>query len=262
MSSIIAFLTDFGSYDGYVGAMKGAVLKILPTATLVDITHEIGPQQILHGALVLENCYAFFPQGTVFVAVVDPGVGTRRKILAVKTRHYYFVAPDNGILDFVLRAEKIKEIVAIQNPRYFGTSSPSATFHGRDIMAPVAARLARGDRIFPRLGPSLKKYKHLAYPEVKKTASVLRGQVLYFDRFGNAITNIRSSDAPKSFWRQASVFLKGKKIKGICRTYGSEKGLISLFNSQGRLEIAVPQGSACELGQLREGEIVVVRKGA
>ncbi|HLG30718.1 MAG TPA: SAM-dependent chlorinase/fluorinase, partial [Candidatus Brocadiales bacterium] len=187
---VITLLTDFGTKDSYVGIMKGIISGINPDANIIDLCHEIGRQDIFEGAYVLYSSYKFFPAGTIHVAVVDPGVGTKRKIICAKIRDYLFLAPDNGILSLVLTDEKPRLIIEVTNKKHF-LPEISNTFHGRDIFAPVAAYLSRG--INPlKLGKRLTKIKRieLPHPDASKQG-VLKGKVIYIDVFGNLITNIR-----------------------------------------------------------------------
>ena len=186
---VIALLTDFGTADHYVGAMKGVMLGICPGATFVDITHEIPPQDVLGGALQLGACWQYFPAGTVFLAVVDPGVGSARRAIAVEADGRRFVAPDNGLLTMVLRApEGGQAHFEISNPRY-AAPLVSRTFEGRDRFAPAAAWLAAGVEL-AALGAPLSDWVRLDIPEPRDLGDRLEGEVLAVDRFGNLITNI------------------------------------------------------------------------
>ena len=188
-SWIITLLTDFGSQDAYAGIMKGVIAGINHRANIIDICHNIPPQDIFNGAYLLSTSYKYFPKGTIHVAVVDPGVGSQRDIVCVKIREHLFLVPDNGLLSFVVQEERPKSIVRVTNDRYF-LPSFSNTFHGRDVFAPVAAYLSLG--IKPRqLGSKINQLKQLDIPrpEVKETGQ-LEGQIIYIDRFGNLITNI------------------------------------------------------------------------
>ena len=190
MPKIITLCTDFCSQDGYVAAMKGAILCIAPDATLVDISHDITPQGILQAAFVLHAAYPYFPPSTVHVVVVDPGVGTSRRALALRTTRGVFVAPDNGVLSAVLRDECVQACVALEDPAYWRTPTVSTTFHGRDIFAPVGAHLANGVPM-TALGPCVQDPVCLA--EVRPTRGphgAVTGHVIHVDTFGNLITSI------------------------------------------------------------------------
>jgi S-adenosyl-L-methionine hydrolase (adenosine-forming) len=168
----ITLTTDFGARDWFAGTMKGVVLGINPRAVIVDLTHEIPPGDIRAGAFALMAACRYFPKGTVHVAVVDPGVGSRRRALAVRTANYLFVGPDNGVLSWALAGEKIKTVRQLENPKYF-LETISRTFHGRDIFAPVAAHLSRGLPL-ERLGRELKDFVHLPWPKPTKTTATVR----------------------------------------------------------------------------------------
>ncbi|MCF6154853.1 MAG: hypothetical protein E3K36_06280 [Candidatus Brocadia sp.] len=191
-SHIITLLTDFGNQDAYVGIMKGVIAGINPSANIIDICHTIPPHDILNGAYLLSTSYQYFPKGTIHVAVVDPGVGSRRDIICVCIRNYIFLVPNNGILSFIVPGEKPKNIIRVTNTKFF-LPSLSNTFHGRDVFAPVAAHLSLG--IKPQqLGSKINQLEHLNIPgpECKKTGQ-LEGRIIYIDRFGNLITNITQS---------------------------------------------------------------------
>ena len=191
---VITLLTDFGVDDEYVGSMKGVVLSIAPEVTLVDISHHIDPQDIVQAAYLIASTYGYFPKNTVHLVVVDPGVGSDRSIIAVRTETQYFVAPDNGVLTFILEKERLTQAVRIENAAYF-LQPVSTTFHGRDIFAPVGAHIARGVRL-NELGPVEDSRNLLRIPIQRPhvtPAGELVGQVVWSDRFGNLITNIDSN---------------------------------------------------------------------
>ena len=173
----IVLLTDFGYQDHYAGVLRGVIASIAPRCPLLDLTHGIEPQNILEGAFQLLQGYSFFPSKTIFVCVVDPGVGTRRMILCAKTKRYYFIAPDNGLLDPVLTREGDYEVRSLENPKFM-KSPASSTFHGRDKMAPAAAHLAKSVRFFSQLGPRLHRIEPLAVPETIRTETAVRGEIL------------------------------------------------------------------------------------
>src|SRR5262245_32283700 len=191
----ITLTTDFGTRDWFVGTMKGVILGIKPRARVVDITHEIAPGDIRGGAFALMASCRYFPKGTLHVAVVDPGVGSRRRAIAVRTANSILIGPDNGVLSWALRGETIQSIRQLENRRYF-LEPVSRTFHGRDIFAPVAAHLSRGVAL-ERLGRELHDLVRLPWPEPVKQREEIRGEIVYIDRFGNAITNIRGERIPK-----------------------------------------------------------------
>ena len=188
--AIIALLSDFGSRDWFAGEMKGAILRVAPKATIVDITHEIEPGAIADAAFTLLSCYQTFPKGTVFCSVVDPGVGSERAAIAVKTDAHFFTGPDNGILSWVLKKEK-KHAVRLIESRDFTSPSTSRTFHGRDIFGPAAAHLAAGAD-FEKIGPLHPRIVELPWPAAIYDNERIVGSIIHIDRFGNAVTTIDS----------------------------------------------------------------------
>jgi len=258
--SIITLTTDFGTGSPYVAAMKGVVLSIDPAATLVDVTHDVRPQDVRHGAIVLDEVAGRFPSGTIHVAVVDPGVGTDRKIVVARIDGRLYVAPDNGLLSRLARRTPPSDLRELTEPRYW-LDPVSATFHGRDVMAPVAAHLSRG--LDPaKLGPPLDHLVMLDWPEPVVSAGRIEGQVLDVDSFGNLTTNIQAAmlaDVPDR--RQVRIQCAGREIEGIRSTYGagSEGALIALVGSTGRLELAIVAGSASQTLGAAIGAAVTVR---
>jgi S-adenosylmethionine hydrolase len=185
---VIALLTDFGTRDAYVGAMKGVVLAVCPDVTLVDLTHDIPPQDVRTGARVLADCCDYYPAGTIFVAVVDPGVGSARRALAIDAGHYRFVGPDNGVLSAALARHQPSRLVELTE-RTYQRPTVSRTFEGRDRFAPAAAWLARGVAV-SQLGRDVSDYARLDWPLAVVTDHDIAGVVDYADRFGNLVTNI------------------------------------------------------------------------
>jgi S-adenosylmethionine hydrolase len=244
--SIIALTTDFGQADGYVGAMKGVILGICPEATLVDICHDIPPQSVHQAAYILSSASPYFPAGTVHLVVVDPGVGSERRPIAVQTQRATYVAPDNGVLGPVLLEEPAQFAVHLSDPA-FRLPRISATFHGRDIFAPVAAHIAAG--CDPRGMGGLLPLQSLVtlptpQPEAQSTGT-WSGQVLHIDRFGNLVTNFRHVNA------DAHVIVAGHHIAGLSHTFSdvAPGKLVAYMGSSGYLEIAVREGhAAIELG--------------
>lgn len=191
MSATIALLTDFGLEDIYVGVMKGVMRAICPQATFIDLTHHVPPQSVRGGALALLHSYAYMPKGTVFLVVVDPGVGSARHPIAVKAQDYMFVAPDNGVLSYTLAELGSYEVVRIQERKFF-SQRVSATFHGRDVFAPVAAHLAAGSATLAQLGEPLADIYQLRKPLLEVQPYRIRGEVTHIDHFGNVLTSIRN----------------------------------------------------------------------
>lgn len=273
---IIALLTDFGVSDAYVGIMKGVMLSICPAARLVDLTHAIQPQNIRQTAYVLLTAYRHFPADTVFVVVVDPGVGTARAPVAVQTGQGTFVAPDNGVLSFVLRREAVRQSVRLENPAY-RLPVTSQTFHGRDIFAPAAAHLACGVPL-AALGPGLDHLVELSEPRLDIMPGEIHGEVLHTDHFGNLITSIGHLrwTAPDRLWldpefgergpgmaldaRACRVTAGAHRLGAVQPTYGAVPPgtLLALVGSSGQLEIAANQGSAAAVLGLAAGSLVTI----
>jgi S-adenosyl-L-methionine hydrolase (adenosine-forming) len=250
MSAIVALLSDFGSEDHYVGAMKGAVLATCPGVTLVDVVHDLPAHDVMAGALALESVYRVFPGGTVFLAVVDPGVGSLRRGLAAAAGGYRFVGPDNGILSLVLAAHEGPEVRALTNAGLF-RFEVSPVFHGRDVFAPVAGHLARG-MAMEEAGPRVLDAVSLRVPPVKRCAPLeWEAVVLHVDRFGNLTTNVTERDLtamgnllPRGT-SDLQVSVEGVVLP-LARTY-SDVAVgepCAVLGSSGRLEVAVNQGSA------------------
>jgi S-adenosyl-L-methionine hydrolase (adenosine-forming) len=248
---LISLLTDFGTRDEYVGVMKAVMADICPQARTVDITHGIDPQDIIHGAFILAAAYRYFPVGTVHVAVVDPGVGSARRILAVECGGYRFVAPDNGLLERVLAEQADAVAVTVENQRYF-LKPVSHTFHGRDIFAAVGAHLAAGLPL-SELGPALERHAMVSgvVPGCRFAApDCLEGTVVAIDRFGNLMTSIDAAAvenlAGRTAGRQLVVELGGRPIGGIVSFYDSvDKDLpLAIIGSRGLLEISINCGNA------------------
>lgn len=190
--NIITLITDFGYKDPYVASMKGVILSINPKVSIVDISHEIHKHDIRAAAILLWASYKYFPPGTIHIVVVDPGVGTTRKGLIVKSRRYYFVGPDNGVLTLASNDDNVEKIVEIKYKSKYTLSKISYTFHGRDVFAPVAAYLSTGIPI-DRFGSITSFSEHITIPKYKFNMGKLSGEIIYIDRFGNAVTNISAS---------------------------------------------------------------------
>jgi len=241
---IVTLTTDFGVGGPYVAAMKGVLLGLAPGAVLVDVCHSISPQNILEGAFVLAGIVDAFPAGAVHLAVVDPGVGTTRRMIAVKAAGQWFILPDNGLITGVLNNREPEGVWEIKNPK-LARSAVSATFHGRDIMAPAAAHLLLGGD--PNdLGPATEKIISLRNFEPTRAGDGFIGEVIFKDPFGNLITNIRAehlAGRPADSW---VAEVAGKRIEGISRTYNQEASgsLIVLIGSGGWIEAAVVNGDA------------------
>lgn len=252
---IITLLTDFGQIDGFVGVMKGVMLNIFPKVRFVDISHEIQSGQIAGAAFLLHTSAGYFPTGAVHLVVVDPGVGSERRPIACQTRNHYFVAPDNGVLEFIYRDEIDFTVYHLNKPGFF-LPHTSNTFHGRDIFAPVAARLASGMAL-AQMGKPITNYARLNIAEPILKPNHIMAQVVHMDRFGNLITLISErildlqEQRPDQFRIQAGT----QSIKGIGKTYSSvgPGELVAYIGSSGYLEIAVRGGNAAEQLQASVG---------
>ena len=240
---LLTLLSDFGDRDVYVGVIKGVVAQINPTLKSFDLTHQIPPQNIAAARFCLMNAYPYFPVGTVHVAVVDPGVGSVRRAIAVEFAQGFLVGPDNGIFSGVLSQSPAITAVELTNPEYWRTSQPSRTFHGRDIFAPVGAHLASGvplKHLGREIDPATLVLLDLA--ECSQTETGIVGCIQYIDHFGNLITNILGSYVQGKSW---CVEMAGLTIPG-CETYGDVKvgDALALVGSHGWVEIAINSGNA------------------
>lgn len=261
LPNLITLTTDFGLQDAYVGQIKGAILRRNIKAVIIDLTHAITAHDILGAAVTIRSSYHYFPRQSVHMVVVDPGVGSQRKILAMQADDHFFIAPDNGALTFLLREKKIQAVHRVANRSLFPREI-SATFHGRDIMAPVAAALADGMEL-SALGPAVgtEKCVQLDIPRPQLDGHGITGRVIHIDRFGNVQTTISAGDLslyqPSSF---DGIFIRSRKINAIASTYSdTEKGeLVAVIDSSGYLEIAVNRGNAAEQINCRIGDPVTV----
>jgi S-adenosyl-L-methionine hydrolase (adenosine-forming) len=255
--AVITLTTDFGTRDTYVAEMKAAILAITRDVHLVDITHEIAPHDVLEGALALEAAAPSFPTDTIHVAVVDPGVGTARRGLAVAAREGVFIGPDNGLFTPFLGGPRWTAFEISE--RQFCRTVVSRTFHGRDVFAPAAAHVARG--LEPaRLGPPVADPVRLPWPEASEARGTIRGAVVHVDRFGNLVTSI-SAEAVASLGPSASVRVAGRALR-LVETYGelAPGRAGALVGSHNRLEIAVNAGNAATLLGARRGSPVIVSR--
>jgi S-adenosylmethionine hydrolase len=240
--ALIALTTDFGTTDAFVGVMKGVIASGAPGVPVIDVTHGVPPQDVLAGALVLRHAVPYFPPGTIHVAVVDPGVGSARRPLCVETNHALLVGPDNGLLSLAAPPETTRRVIHLTEERFFRTPR-SATFHGRDVFAPVAAALASGTLV-ASLGSEISDMKRLHVPVVVREDAHLRGEVLYVDHFGNLVTNIPADALPA----RSTVQIGTTRIHGVAPSYSAGvPGMpLAVVNSWDVLEIAVRDGSARE----------------
>ncbi|MCJ7670140.1 MAG: SAM-dependent chlorinase/fluorinase [Dehalococcoidia bacterium] len=279
MSSIITLTTDFGYDDAYVGAVKGAILSINPEANIIDISHSIKPQNILQAAFILSAAYRYFPKQTIHMAIVDPGVGSERQGIILKAPSAIFVAPDNGILSYIIddlfsvesrplteQAHDLKEIVfkkgleaaAITDPRFW-RHPVSPTFHGRDIFAPVAAGLSLGISPY-EFGEKINSLHVLSIPKPSlDSEGNLVGRVLHVDHFGTLITNIKSNDLPG---KNVMIEVAGYCIQGISDYYAQKEGVMAIVGSSGYLEVSLRDGSACDFLGTAVGDEIKVTSSA
>ena len=241
---IIALLTDFGTRDYFTGAMKGAILSINKRAQIVDITHEIPPQDIHSASFTLRVCYRDFPAKTIFTAIVDPGVGSDRQAILVETADYYFIAPDNGLLSFIFNEDKTFRVFELANEKYF-KNPVSDTFHGRDIFAPAAAHLSNGVKSV-EFGNELNAFVNFEEGKPRKISdNEIEAEIIHTDRFGNLISNLKKEDLPEDF----TILINKTRISKIQRFFADENKseLFMIMGSAGFLEIAAFQDSAAKL---------------
>jgi len=256
--SIISLLSDFGHKDPYVAEMKAVILSIAPQARIVDITHEIEKFNIRMGAYVLASAAPYFPPNTIHVAVVDPGVGTKRRSIIAETRRSLYVGPDNGLLMLAAYKEHITNVYQIDNPKYM-LSKVSKTFHGRDIFAPAAAHLAQGNKPSD-FGPAIQDYILPEFAKPHARNGELLGEVLHIDDFGNIISNITLEDLEKMEFHEGTSFLVrlGGKTLNIrfCSAYGEIPAgtPLALIGSSNFLEVADNQGNASRIFKAKVGD--------
>jgi hypothetical protein len=265
MTAVITLTTDFGVDSPYVAVMKGVILSLQPDVRLIDISHSVGPQDVRQGAIVLAETTPWFPPGTIHLAVVDPGVGTERRIVYAEIGDQRYVCPDNGLLSRLTMRKRPSRLVAVENFEHW-LPAVSRTFHGRDIMAPVAAAISLG--VAPeRLGPPIANLVELDWPVAKIGERQIAGSVEWIDPFGNLITNIAAGMLPRDALSHENrtegmkIEIAGREIRGISTTYGEHPHdtLVALVGSGGHLEIAVVGGNAAnEIGGY-VGQAVIVR---
>lgn len=252
MPTIITLTTDFGLSDPFVGIMKGVILGIAPEAQIIDISHEIHSYDILEAAFIIDTSYRYFPAGTIHVIVVDPGVGSARRPMAVTAKEHIFVAPDNGVLSYILNGDISAQAAFaywIKNQSLF-LNAVSQTFHGRDIFAPVAASLATGTPI-ESVGPRIVDFVKKALPKPQPQGDKLVGMALRIDKFGNIITNLKRTHLGNAF----VIRVAGLAITRFCRNFSeAEPGeFFALEGSTGYIELALNQGSAADRLNVRRG---------
>lgn len=262
-NAIITLTTDYGTNDHLVGTLKGVILKINPDATIVDITHNVAPFDLLDGALAVGSAYSYFPPKTIHAVVVDPGVGTERRPLLVSAQNQYFVAPDNGVLSVIYEREQDNLVVRHASAEHYYLQPVSKTFHGRDIFAPVAAWLSKGWQT-ASMGEEITDYKRFAIPKPKEADGVLKGVILRADAFGNLITNFRAEDLPESAQKDGVVkFQAGNhSVTRLVETFarGNDGEPVAYVGSSGYIEIAVNKANASRTLGLGRGAAVTLSK--
>jgi S-adenosylmethionine hydrolase len=257
--NIIALLTDFGLTDYFAGSVKASILDINPEANIVDISHNVPRGDVFLGAFSLLLSFRDFPKGTIFVTVIDPGVGSGRAAIAVKCGSYFFIGPDNGVLSLACEKNGVRASVRkLENKKFF-RNSVSGTFHGRDIFGPVAAHLSKGAD-FEKLGPLQKTFLHCQIPSTIVKADKIQGIVAYIDHFGNCITSIEQSHLKKMSGRRIHISIKSKKLIPLCKCYNDvpEGNSLGVIGSAGFLEISVNCGNAAIDLNLKHGDSVDV----
>ena len=257
---VVTLLTDFGTADYFVAAVKGVILTINPLVSLVDITHEVPPRDIETGAFMLLTCYRDFPAGTIHIAVVDPGVGSTRRAIVVSAGSQYFVGPDNGLFSYVLDLESSAQIFHVTASEFF-RETPSTTFHGRDIFAPVAAALSKGVKA-QAFGPRIEDAVRLAsLAPVQRGDGKAEGRILHIDRFGNCVTNFTRADLPVTEGKR--LLVKRRVVKAFRQFYADESQskdeMFAIWGSAGFLEISINGDSAATLLRAKRGDPVVLQ---
>jgi S-adenosylmethionine hydrolase len=259
---LITLLTDFGTVDYYVGAMKGVILSRNHDARIIDIAHDIPPQDIQAGAFTLLGAYSTFPAGTIHVAVVDPGVGSERRPILVSAGGQFFIGPDNGLFSYVYEREPEKKVLHLKNEKYF-RSPRSSTFHGRDVFAPVAGALSSGVPV-EQFGEEITDYVRLSHlaPELQ-SGQIIEASIIHIDSFGNCVTNLTPGDLDASMLSAgASLEVNGRKITSLRRFYGEATAtpdeLFLIEGSAGYLEIAANCANAAQLLRASRGQKIKV----
>ena len=262
-NAIITLTTDYGTNDHLVGTLKGVILKINPDVTIVDITHNVTPFDLLDGALAIGAAYSYFPPKTVHMVVVDPGVGTERRPLLVSAGNQYFVAPDNGVLSVIYEREPEGLVVRNANAEHYYLQPVSKTFHGRDIFAPVAAWLTKGWQT-SGMGDEIEDYKRFALPRPKEADGAVKGVVLRTDAFGNLVTNFRQEDLPEGAVQDGAIKLQAgtQPVSKFVETFAQGNGTepFAYIGSSGFLEIGVNKGNAARTLSLNRGAAIVLTK--
>lgn len=256
---IITLLTDFGAQDYFVGAMKGVILSINPEVNIVDITHEIPPQDIETAAFNLLSCYQNFPSGTIHVAVVDPGVGSDRRPLAIACAQQFFVGPDNGLFSWICDREREWRAVRLSNSKFFH-QPVSKTFHGRDVFAPIAAELSKG-LAMNELGEPVEDIVRLEPLAPKGIGDgMIEGRVIHIDRFGNCVTNLRPADLSANGNASWKLTIQGHEVSSFLEFFaeGEEADIFCIVGSAGFIEIAARNRSAAQILHVQRGQSLML----
>jgi hypothetical protein len=265
MSKIITLTTDFGLTDEFVGVMKGVILTRAPAVRIVDLSHDLEHHNIRQAALLIKSAYRFFPPGTIHMVVVDPGVGSSRKLILLQADNHLFLAPDNGVLSLFFDSDDFQTAYEIKCEQYY-LSPVSATFHGRDILAPVAAELAAGmdpEIVGPRINSQTLKRLEISRLQIDRKMGTITGEIFRIDHFGNLLTNITERSLDDLYKEQKSAVkskVQNTIINGIETAYMNKNPgeVLAIVNSQGYLEIAVNQGNAAKVLNAGLGEIVII----
>ena len=255
--SVITLTTDFGLNDYFAGVMKGVIFSINPDVKIVDITHAVSPFNVKEGAFLINDFYSYFPSKTVHLIVVDPGVGSRRRPIIAKTKKYFFVAPDNGILSYIYKKENDSEVYEIANSDYF-IKPVSQTFHGRDIFAPVAAHISKGVSC-NKFGERIDDFTCITLNEPVIKKNIIIGEIVCIDRFGNLITNIArdnfESSLLQSKGKKLEIKINNIRIRNISDSYasGTKNTLGAIWGSHGYLELFLSEANAEEKFKIKAG---------
>lgn len=253
---IITLTTDFGNDDPFDGVMKGVILSICPDANIIDLTHNISPQDIYQANFLLTSSYKFFPPGTIHICVVDPGVGSLRKPILIESTNYFFIGPDNGLFTGILEKEDITNVVELTEKKYW-LPKVSQTFHGRDIFAPIAAHIANRENVF-NFGKQIKKEDLVKLPIQKpvKNKDGIAGIIQYIDHFGNLITNISSDEIPNKITGK----IKNHSLCGLVECFGEARRntLSTIKGSSGFVELFINKGNAAKITGVKIGQKVEI----
>lgn len=255
---MIVFLSDFGLKDEYVGVVKGVISSINPQVRIVDLCHHIPAQNVSWAGLVLYKSYRYFPPNTIFLSVVDPGVGSERRVIILQADDYCFLAPDNGLLTLIYRNLKVRKLVQVQIEK-FSLKPLSSTFQARDVFAPISAYLSKGKPL-SSFGPEIEEIELIDYLWPEFGTQEVLARVIHIDGFGNLITNLERKEFQKLGWQEVEITIKEKRIDGIASCYSEGRDLVAVWESRDLLEIAVPKGSAAQKLKVGLGEGVRLRK--